>query len=60
MGTATFLGKGPERSFLPVFLEGHQGFRGKMCGVIEELSLVVLEEEAGNIRGEKALISFQS
>lgn len=46
-------------SFLPVLLEWHHGFRGKMCGVIEELPLVVFEEEAGNFRGGKALISFQ-
>lgn len=43
-----------------MLLEGHHGFRGKMCGLIEELPLVVLEEEAGNFRGEKALISFQN
>lgn len=60
VGTATLLGKGHKRSFLLVFLEGHQSFRGKMCGVTEEFPLVVFEEEAGNFRGEKALISFQN
>lgn len=60
VGTATFFGKGHKRSFLSVLLEVHQGFRGKTCGVIEELPSVVLEEEAGNFRGEKALISFQN
>lgn len=35
------------------------GIRGKMHGVIEELPLVVLEGEAGNFRGGKALLSFQ-
>lgn len=60
MGTATFFGKGHKRSFPPVLLEGHQGFRGNMYDVIEELPLVVLEEEAGNFKGKKALISFQN
>lgn len=41
-------------------LKGHQSFRGRMCGVTEELPLVVFEEEAGNFRGEKALVSFQN